>query len=379
MTVRIEVGFKEGIKDAAGEALRKRIVEDLGIKVDLLRTINIYTIDKDLSPAQIEAVRTEIFTDPIVQESRITPLAEDFDRLVEVGYRPGVTDNVGKTSQEAIEDLLKIKFGLGEAVYASRQYLFQGKMAGGEIEAIARGILANEIIERWEIKSSSQEDGKIGLGVYVPRVKLDHQPQVAEVDLNLGEEELERLGREGILGKGEKERRGPLALNLEEMKTIRDYFNRPEVIAERKKVGLGRNPTDVELESLAQTQSEHCKHKIFNGILEYREEGREEKVDSLFKTYIKRATEEIGKSLGEENWCVSVFGDNSGVVKLNEDWNLTFKVETHNSPSALDPYGGAITGIVGVNRDPLGTGKGSRLILNIYGYCFADPSIPVGF
>jgi len=110
MSIRIEVGFKEGIKDAAGEALRKRIVEDLGIKVDSLRTINVYTIDKD-SPSQIETVRTEIFTDPIVQKSLITPLAEDFDWLVEVGYRPGVTDNVGKTSQEAIEDLLKIKFG----------------------------------------------------------------------------------------------------------------------------------------------------------------------------------------------------------------------------------------------------------------------------
>ena len=196
----------------------------------------------------------------------LTPLAGDFDWLVEVGYRPGVTDNVGKTSREAIEDLLKIKFGPGEAVDASRQYLFRGKITRGEIETVARGILANEIIERWEIKKSNQEDRKMGGGIHIPRVKLDHRPKVVEVDLNIGEEELERLGREGILGKGEKERRGPLALNLEEMKTIRDYFNRPEVIKERKKVGLGRNPTDVELESLAQTQSEHCKHKIFNGI-----------------------------------------------------------------------------------------------------------------
>ncbi|MCD5397943.1 AIR synthase related protein, partial [candidate division NPL-UPA2 bacterium] len=138
---------------------------------------------------------------------------------------------------------------------------------------------------------------------------------------------------------------------------------------------LRKNPTDVELESIAQTQSEHCKHKIFNGLLEYREDGRVEKVDSLFKTYIKRATDEIRKRWGKEDRCVSVFGDNAGVVRLNKDWNLTFKVETHNSPSALDPYGGAITGIVGVNRDPLATGKGSKLILNMYGYCFASPFI----
>ena len=232
MAIRIEVGFKEGIKDAAGEALRKRIVEDLGIKVASVRTINVYTIDKDLSPSQVETVRREIFTDPVVQKSMLTPLAGDFDWLVEVGYRPGVTDNVGKTSREAIEDLLKIKFGPGEAVYACRQYLFRGKITRGEIETVARGILANEIIERWEIKKSNQEDRKIGRGIHIPRVKLDHRPKVVEVDLNIGEEELERLGREGILGKGEKERRGPLALNLEEMKTIRDYFNRPEVIKE---------------------------------------------------------------------------------------------------------------------------------------------------
>ncbi len=375
MAIRIEVGFKEGIGDAAGEALRKRVAEDLGLKVDTIRTIDVYTIDKELSPAQTEALRTELFTDPIIQESSIVPLADNFDWLVEVGYWPGVTDNKGRTSREAVEDLLKIKFTPGEAVYTSRQYLLKGKIGHREVEAIARGVLANEIIERWEIKSRAEWDKKIGMGAYVPRVKLNHKPKVEEIDLNISDEELEQLGREGILGKGEEERRGPLALNLEEMKAIRDYFNQPPVIEARKKVGLRKNPTDVELESIAQTQSEHCKHKIFNGLLEYREDDRVEEVDSLFKTYIKRATDEIRKKWGKEDWCVSVFGDNAGVVRLNKDWNLTFKVETHNSPSALDPYGGAITGIVGVNRDPLATGKGSKLILNMYGYCFASPFI----
>ncbi|NOX97883.1 MAG: phosphoribosylformylglycinamidine synthase, partial [Nitrospirae bacterium] len=316
MAVRIEVGFKEGVRDVAGEALKRRILEDLGIEVDSVRIVNGYTIDKELSPAQVEAVRGEIFTDPIIQESSTAPLAAAFDWIVEVGYWPGVTDNTGRTSLEAIEDLLKIKFEAGEEVYASRQYLLKGKVKREEVEAIARGMLANEIIERWEMKSYSQWDKETGMGTYIPKVKLNHQPKVEEVDLNVSDEELARMGREGVLGKGEKERRGPLALNLEEMKTIRDYFNRPEVIEEREKTGLGKNPTDVELESIAQTQSEHCKHKIFNGLLEYREEGQEEVIDSLFKTYIKRATDEIRKNLGKEDWCVSVFGDNSGVVKL---------------------------------------------------------------
>lgn len=373
MAIRIEVGFKAGVKDARGENLKRRIIEDFGLKVTSVRTINVYTIDQELSPNQIEQIRREIFTDPITEQSSLLPLAEGFDWIVEVGYWPGVTDNVGRTSQEAIEDLLKIKFEEGSTVYTSKQFLINGRLKREDVQRVARGLLANEIIERWEIKSREDWDEEKGMGIYVPKVKLDHKPAVEEVDLNVSDEELATIGREGILGKGEKERRGPLALNLNEMKCIRDYFNWPEVIEERKEVGLGRNPTDVELESIAQTQSEHCKHKIFNGWLEYEEDGKKQTVDSLFKTYIKRATDEIRERWGKRDLCVSVFVDNSGVVKFNENWNLAFKVETHNSPSALDPYGGAITGIVGVNRDPMGTGKGSRLILNMYGYCFAPP------
>ena len=115
----------------------------------------------------------------------------------------------------------------------------------------------------------------------------------------------------------------------------------------------------MELEALAQTWSEHCKHKIFNAHINYTDEqGHIQAIDSLFKTFIARATEEIGQRV---DWLVSVFHDNAGVIRLNEDWNLSMKVETHNTPSALDPYGGALTGIVGVNRDPFGTGKGCQL------------------
>ncbi|HEX7372025.1 MAG TPA: AIR synthase-related protein, partial [Thermodesulfobacteriota bacterium] len=165
-----------------------------------------------------------------------------------------------------------------------------------------------------------------------------------------------------------------LALSLKEMKALRVYVEDPRVREERKKVGLGGNLADCEVEALAQTWSEHCKHKIFNAQIDYGdEEGKAHHIDSLFDTYIKGSTEEIRKAMGDKDWCVSVFKDNAGVIRFNEEWNLVFKVETHNSPSALDPYGGALTGIVGVNRDPFGTGKGARLIFNVDTFCFAPP------
>ncbi|MFN3567737.1 MAG: phosphoribosylformylglycinamidine synthase subunit PurL, partial [Caldimicrobium sp.] len=166
-----------------------------------------------------------------------------------------------------------------------------------------------------------------------------------------------------------------LALNLEEMKTIAEYFSRKDFIEVRKAYSLSEEITDVELECLAQTWSEHCKHKIFNAKIYYKdlETSTSEEIDSLFKSYIKRATEEIRKEKGERDFCLSVFVDNAGVIKLDEKWAFAFKVETHNSPSALDPYGGALTGIVGVNRDPLGTGKGAKLIFNTDVFAFAPP------
>jgi phosphoribosylformylglycinamidine synthase II len=143
----------------------------------------------------------------------------------------------------------------------------------------------------------------------------------------------------------------------------------------RRRVGLGSKITDVELECLAQTWSEHCKHKIFNARVTYQaENGSLQEIDSLFDTYIKGSTKEIRKRLGENDWCLSVFVDNAGIIRFNDDYNLVFKVETHNSPSALDPYGGALTGIVGVNRDPFCTGKGAKLIFNTDVFCFAPPT-----
>ena len=167
--------------------------------------------------------------------------------------------------------------------------------------------------------------------------------------LNADADELLRISQEGLL-----------SLNLAEMQAIQAHF-----------AELERNPTDVELETIAQTWSEHCVHKTFKSMIEYEEKGRDtEMVDGLFKTYIQRATEEIGAE-----WCVSVFTDNAGIIEFDDNYNIVFKVETHNHPSAIEPYGGAGTGIGGVIRDSLGTGLGAKPILNTDVFCFGPPDL----
>ena len=184
--------------------------------------------------------------------------------------------------------------------------------------------------------------------------------QVRTYDLSGSDADLMKISREGIL-----------SLSLAELYAIRDYFNRPGVQAARAALGLPAQPTDVEVECIAQTWSEHCKHKIFAASVHYVDEyGHTQTIDSLFKTFIRAATEKIRKDV---DWLVSVFTDNAGIIRFSERYNVSFKCETHNSPSALDPYGGAITGIVGVNRDPMGTGMGCELVCNTWGYCFGSP------
>ena len=139
--------------------------------------------------------------------------------------------------------------------------------------------------------------------------------------------------------------------------------------------GLGAQPTDAEVECLAQTWSEHCKHKIFTARIDYqnRETGLRLEVDSLYKTFIQGSTKLLRQRMGKDDFCLSVFKDNAGVITFTDSHAVCIKVETHNSPSALDPYGGALTGIVGVNRDPMGTGLGSNMVCNTDVFCFGSP------
>jgi len=364
MAHRIEVSLKENVRDARGERIRREIEHFFHLPVAGVRTMDVYSIDAELSGEELATVAAEPLCDRIIQSFALDcSAATDFDYLVEVGFRPGVTDNVGRTAREAIEYVTGRRFREGEGVYTSVQYLLKGDLKPSDVEKIATGLLCNTLIQRYQVTdhASFASQGPKPLGI--PKVTVESRVEVREIDLNVSDEELLAISRDGVL-----------ALTLEEMKIIQEYFRREEVARERTGLGLSANPTDVELEALAQTWSEHCKHKIFSAHIDYCDEkGAREEIRSLFKTCIQGATKTVREQLGDRDYCLSVFKDNAGVIRFNDDYSLVFKVETHNSPSALDPYGGALTGIVGVNRDPFGTGKGARLIFNTDVFCFASP------
>jgi phosphoribosylformylglycinamidine synthase len=318
-------------------------------------------VGEDLPPEVQRRVARE-FCDPVVARAAVgrLPAPSGVDWIIEVGFKPGVTDNLGQTARAVLADLLDRSEREVGPVGSAVQYLVRGSLSREDAMQLARNLLANELIHT--VRVYSPEEWGAGPAPADPPVVRDpHQPQVRTIDLEVSDDELLRISRDGIL-----------SLSLEEMRAIRNYYRREDVRAARAAMGLPPVPTDVELECLAQTWSEHCKHKIFAARVRYVDEttGEERVIDSLFRTFIRAATMEVAK---RRPWLVSVFTDNAGIIRFNERWNVAYKVETHNSPSALDPYGGAITGIVGVNRDPMGTGLGCELVCNTWGYCFASP------
>ncbi len=356
MPQRLEITLKPELFDAEGEALRRKAAAYFGLALDSVRTVHILTVDADLNPEQLERIRTEVFTNPVTQVSAFTPLAEPFDWVVWVGYRPGVKDNPGATAVEAIEDCLDVRLKPHEAVYTSRRYCVSAAgLARADLERIANQLLANDIIQQWRVFSRQEWDPGVGIGIIIPKVILDHTPTVAVLPID-SDDQLRRIS----------DARG-LALNPNDIPTIRAYFRNPEVMAARRAVGLG-DPTDIELEYISQARSDHCNHNTFRGLFRYLdlETGQAETVDNLFKTCIEAPTLALKE---KKDWVVSVLWDNAGVGRLDADHYYTITGETHNSPSNMEAYGGAITGIVGVYRDPLGTGLGSRLIMGAYGFC----------
>jgi len=329
MVTRIEIATRPGLQDPRGQETRHKIRHFLGIPVERVRTCEVYRIDAELRDDEPGRILRE-FADPVSQIGALDRLEIDpSDFVVTVGYKPGVTDPVGKSARVAIEDTLGRSLGDEAAVYCSRLYLLEGvdrsqarRIAG---ELLANPVIQTTVLQTWDEWTASEPD------LSVPRVADHPTPPPATIDLSGDDEELTRISREGLL-----------ALELPELRAIRDHFRSQAGNPARRRLGLGAQPTDAELECLAQTWSEHCKHKIFNATITYSEEGRPpETLRSLFATYIQKVTHEIDQEV--------------------------------NSPSALDPYGGAITGIVGVNRDPFGTGIGSDLLANVWGYCFASP------
>ncbi len=357
MANRIEIIPTNGDTRAQvrNEKLRR---SGFGRKLKDINLVDVYTIDSRIKKSDLNKVAS-MLTNPVTEKSSINKSLspKEFDWAIEIGYLPGVTDNIAHTAKEGIEDLLGSKLNENEGVYSSQVTFLSGKLSLEEVTKISES-LANPLIQRISIKNY-EEFKKNGMDVIVPKVRLNTEQKVDLVDiLNASTEELVVIGKQGIEN-SDGTRRGPLALDLICMKTIQAYFK-----------NLDRNPTDVEVESIAQTWSEHCKHTIFADPMDRIEDG-------LYNTYIKAATEIIRKQKGDKDFCVSVFTFFSGAIIFDENYLITDKAETHNSPSALDPFGGAITGIVGVNRDAMGFGLGAKPIINRYGFCFADPEYDV--
>ena len=356
---KIEVKDKRGIFDAVGEGIKKDIL-DLGIdSVKDVSFVQVYNIEGEISRQEIEKICAQLLADKISQDYCIltekvkVPSRGEF--IVEVAYNLGVMDPVEQSSLKGIRDL-----GLEgvTSVKTAKKYLLKGKLTEAQLKIISEKLLYNKLIQHIvRPQGHLSTDRQAGLKIENPGYKFN----LVIVDLLEATDKLLQ----------ELSSKGQLFLNVSEMRQIQSYFKR-----------LNRNPTDCELETLAQTWSEHCGHKTFRGKIDYQEKITKEshspdprlgkmKIDNLLKSTIMKVTKELNKP-----WCVSVFKDNSGVIKFDDKFNVCFKVETHNHPSALEPFGGANTGIGGVIRDPMGTGLGAKPFLNTDVFCFAPPDYP---
>ena len=348
---RFSVRRRAAFLDAEADGLKGDIA-DLGVSgVERAEVIRVYYVGGDLSEEERRRIAVELLADPITEECAFEPVPGSVRRTegplgtsyrVEVTYRPGVRDPVEDSLKKGAEDL-GIR-GIRQ-VHTAKEYRLTGPLSSEGLSRICEKLLVNAAIQEVvtpetlaqllrPIPAAAVPIDTVHLGsasdTVLQRVSLDHQ----------------------------------LSLNLEEMRAIQAYF-RTE----------GREPTLIELETLAQTWSEHCKHKTLRGTVVYTEEvdGRAEKrvIPNLLQETIMRTTEELKKP-----WCVSVFKDNSGVIEFDEKFHLCFKVETHNHPSALEPFGGASTGVGGVIRDILGTGCGAKPVASTDIFCFAPPDLP---
>jgi phosphoribosylformylglycinamidine synthase II len=347
---KIEIKDKPGIFDAVGEGIKKDI-RDLGIdSVRDVRFAQVYNIEGSLSEDQIRLICEELLSDKISQAYSINdPTTQrpngQTTHIIEVAYNPGVMDPVEESTLKGIKDL-----GIEGAtsVKTAKKYLIKGKLSDNQLKTVSEKLLCNKLIQH-VVNSSALSSQLSALS------EIGYQFNLITVDLlGASDKELLSISKDG-----------QLFLNLAEMRQIKNYFKK-----------LKRNPTDCELETIAQTWSEHCWHKTFRGKISYKEITNHKsqvtrKIDNLLKSTIMKVTKELNKP-----WCVSVFKDNSGVIRFDDRYNVCFKVETHNHPSALEPFGGANTGIGGVIRDPLGTGLGAKPILNTDVFCFGLPDYP---
>ncbi len=349
MKWRVEIRHNKGVFDALAEGIFKSL-SDLGVSsVDKVEAVFVYNIVGDLTEGDVKKIGHDLLADKVTQEFSYFDQATfqeppGKEQIIEIAHNPGVMDPVEESTLKGIRDL---GINAVQSVKTAQKYIFYGSLSPQEKDLIVNKILANKLIQH--VVDHTRETG----GDAVPS-GIQKNFKLVLVALNKAtDKELLELSRQG-----------QLFLNLTEMKAIQNYFRK-----------LGRNPTDCELETIAQTWSEHCYHKTFRGNIQYKyfENGKTKSkvIRNLLKSTIVKATKKINKS-----WCVSVFHDNAGVIKFDSKDCVCFKVETHNHPSALEPFGGANTGVGGVIRDILGTGLGAKPICSTDVFCFAPPDMP---
>lgn len=352
MLWEVDVTLREGHADRAAQRL-VRTVRERGLAPNLTAaTARGFLIESaELDRSAIERIAAEVLCDRVVEDFIVAPVDDPIlvnppaefgeSHLVQVMPKTGVMDPVALSAERAVIDL-----GFAKPHVRTLHKYWLGGIDAATTKTIAKQLLANDAIEQVQFGPLTIKSLDAGTPY---TLKLRTTP-LAELD-DAGLMHLSKSGQ--------------LYLQLAEMQTIQKYFG-----------DLGREPTDIELETIAQTWSEHCSHKTLAGRIAYRDEKGERRFENMLKETIFAATQTLRKQWGADDWCVSVFKDNAGIVKFHPQFHAAFKVETHNHPSALEPYGGANTGLGGVIRDTLGTGLGAKPVCSTDVFCFAPPNTP---
>jgi phosphoribosylformylglycinamidine synthase len=353
MLWEVEILPAAGETDYEGQRIVSSAVSQGISGLSAVQASRIFLLQGELTRDGADRAARLLLADAVTEQYRLHDLhsgphshAAD-DSVITVLFHPGVTDSV---AENAVAALRRLDIPVTHAA-TCRRYRLSGQLSPAMVAQLCRRVLSNEAIE------------------YVVRGPLTIR------DLAIGGEYQLRLTTVPIRGMHDDalqqlSKTGQLYLSLPEMRSVRDHFD-----------SLDRDPTDIELETIAQTWSEHCSHKTLAGRIHYLETQAGRPVQDLqFRNMLKEtifaATVQIRESLGAEDWCVSVFRDNAGIVRFDDRQNVCIKVETHNHPSAIEPYGGANTGLGGVIRDPLGTGLGARPVCSTDVFCFARPDYP---
>ncbi|MGH1490369.1 MAG: AIR synthase related protein, partial [Acidimicrobiales bacterium] len=307
-----------------------------GVRADQIVAYRVVHLRGDLETHHVEELAAKLLVDPVGQwwmyhEEHLPPSGHGRVTVIETGLRPGVTD---REAAELIRAANELGYPLEAATMATR-WLVYGFLTDSHVELLANRVLHNTVIERWALDALPPAHTDLA-ATAIPTQTIS----ISSLDYD-GLLQISRVRRLGLTG--------------DEMVAIQKWF-----------VSEGREPTDAELETLAQTWSEHCSHKTFRALIDT----PEGQIDGLLNTYLRRATDTI-----DAPWVESAFVDNAGIVNFDDQFDLALKAETHNHPSALEPFGGANTGVGGVVRDILGVSAKPIAITDIL--CFGPEDLDV--